>query len=454
MKKYIYIIAVTFLFSGQSIAQEKDLSVDVNVDDLGNVSDEFQEYFFEALKQRAIENYDKAIIALQKCKSIKPLPVIFFEIGKNQNSLGHFDEAVKNLSMAHNEEPQNRDIIAELYNSYYLKKDYENAIVAVRKLIKYNPDYSEDLANLYFLTGKYDEALAVLDELDQKLGNSEYRDSLRRRIYAQSSNKASQISILKKRIIENPDQEKNYLNLIFVYSENGEEDKAFETAEILKEKMPDSDLAHLALYKFYLDKQRTTAAINSMRAVLESNEIDVETKYKVLNDFLIFVNNNPSYQSQMEQIVEVLAQNEGNALVYEKLGEYYLNKDYPERALSFFKKGLNEEPDNYNLLKHSSLLYIDNSQFLEAEIISASALDFYPSQPLFYLLNGVAQNGLKNYAEAEESLLYGLDYLIDDVQMEADFMEQLSITYKGLNNLGKSEEYQKKALALNKKTDQ
>ena len=39
---------------------------------LENYSDEFQENFFEALKQKGIENYDKAINLLLKCKNIDP----------------------------------------------------------------------------------------------------------------------------------------------------------------------------------------------------------------------------------------------------------------------------------------------------------------------------------------------------------------------------------------------
>jgi len=44
-----------FLIPQDTLSQQ----VEVN-DDLGDVTDEFQEYFFEALKQRGIENYEKA----------------------------------------------------------------------------------------------------------------------------------------------------------------------------------------------------------------------------------------------------------------------------------------------------------------------------------------------------------------------------------------------------------
>ena len=48
-------------------------------DDLGNVEDEFQEHFFEALKQKGIENYDRAVEALHKCLNLdSKKPVIYF----------------------------------------------------------------------------------------------------------------------------------------------------------------------------------------------------------------------------------------------------------------------------------------------------------------------------------------------------------------------------------------
>ena len=69
-------------------------------DDLGNVEDEFQEYFFEALKQKGIENYDRAVDALQKCLNLdSQSPVIYFELGKNYNKLKNFGAAEEALKM-------------------------------------------------------------------------------------------------------------------------------------------------------------------------------------------------------------------------------------------------------------------------------------------------------------------------------------------------------------------
>jgi uncharacterized protein YqgQ len=53
-------------------------------EDIAMVSDEFQDAFYESLLQKGIENYDKAIVALEKCLVSQPNnATIYFELGKN-----------------------------------------------------------------------------------------------------------------------------------------------------------------------------------------------------------------------------------------------------------------------------------------------------------------------------------------------------------------------------------
>ena len=100
MKKYIFL----FLFGiiGTSMGMMAQDTEEVPTDDLGNVSDAFQENFFEALKQKGIENYELALNALQKAeRAAKKDPVqeavVYFEKGKNLKFLKRYDEAEENF---------------------------------------------------------------------------------------------------------------------------------------------------------------------------------------------------------------------------------------------------------------------------------------------------------------------------------------------------------------------
>ena len=74
-----------------------------------------------------------------------------------------------------------------------------------------------------------------------------------------------------------------------------------------------------------------------------------------------------------------------------------------------------------------------------------NALQKYPAQPIIYLINGVALNEIKKPNEAISILEAGLDYIVDDSKMEADFYNQLSISYSLLNNMVKAQSFSDKA---------
>ncbi|TRO67338.1 tetratricopeptide repeat protein [Christiangramia sabulilitoris] len=451
MRNLIIILMVVFTVLPAKSQELPQLFLDVNQDDLGNVSDEFQEYFFEALKQKGIENYEKAITALEKCLELNTeKAVVYFELGRNYRELENFDLAIANLEKAQELAPENETILVYLFQTYGMTEAYDSAIATVKKLIPLDDAYREDLANLYFLNKDYDLALQLLDELDDDLGTSSYRTSLRRQVYARTNNTGAQIDNLQESIIANPDVEQNYLNLIYIYSEQGEEEEAFRVALELLETNPGSSLAHLALYKFYLNKNDPEAAVASMKIVFESEEIDVESKFKVLNDFLNFVQNNPEYEEELIEVAGKLTEWEDAPKLYEQLGKYYLNKDNRADALKFFELGLKENPGNFDLLRNTLLLQLEFKKFEAARDLSEEALESFPSQPMLYLLQAVALNSLGDFEAAEESLNYGLDYLIEDKRMEFDYYSQLAISYNGMNNAVKAEEFRRKAENLKK----
>ena len=414
-----------------------------------NVTDAFQENFFEALKQKGIENYELALIALNKAekaaKSEENKAVVYFEMGKNNTYLKKYAEAEENFNKVLKSQGDKLDVLEQFYELYYQQKDYEKAIPLVQKLIPFDEDYKEDLANLYTLTKQYDKALEQLDELDDVWGESDIRNALRAQIYRATGNTEGAIENLEQKIDNNPKNEKEYLNLIFLYSEQGNKEKAFEAAKNLLKNNPKSQLVHLALYKFYLDEGNAAEALNSMKIVFSSEEVDKETQYKVLGDFIQYVNENPQYEKDLAEIVNEFSVE--NSRVYEKLGDYYAVKNRKEDALMAYEKGISQDPDNYNLLKNTLLFQIDFKKYEAAAKLSSEGLEIFPAQALLYLLNGVANNGIKKSDAAIESLEIGLDFILEDPKMERDFYEQLSLAYSTKGDTKKAKMYADKAAA-------
>ena len=416
------------------------------------VSDAFLDSFYEALKQKSIENYALAITALEKAQkesggNLQADAIVFFEFAKNQTKLQQYNQAEINLEKVLRQEPENQDVLETLYDLYYLTRAYSKAIVLVEKLIAFDQDYKEDLANLYLRTKQYQKALSLLDELDVSWGESAYRSALRKQIYRQTGNTQGAINNAEKKRKNNPANESEYLSLIYLYSENGNSEKAYQTALELQNKFPNSTLVHLALYKFYLDQGNTQGAVASMKKVFNSRVIEKESQYKVLGDFLTFVQQNPQYQMELESIVEVFSK-DNNGQVFEKIADYYLSKGNKELSLIFYQKGIEVDSDNFSLLKSTLLLQIELNRFQEAKKISQASLEVFPAQPVLYLLNAMANNNLQDFKAAANTLATGLDYLFDNAGLEKDFYEQLAIAHTGMGNTLKAANFAKKAAAI------
>ena len=458
MKKNSYILllllCMSLLSRKQVLAQDQTPFADENVDDLEDVSDDFQETFFEALKQKGIENHDRAISALNKCIRLEPNKgFLYFERAKNRSALKQHDEAQEDLLKSLELDPNKEAVLALLYDSYYTSQKYEKATETVKKLIGFDSQYKEDLARILTRKKEYKAALALLDELDTEKGQDVYREQMRAAIYRQSGNANLQTKAVEAKIASDPKNEAEYLKLIFLYSEQGNTAKAHETALKLQQINPQADEVHLALYKFYLEDKKTAEAILSMTKVLESTRIDGKAKHRVINDFLIFVNANPEYQPQLEEAIAIFDTQVADAKVYQELANYYISKSQKEKALPYLEKALEGDPENLELIKNTTLLQLDAEQYDKALRVSTAALELYPSQPLLYLTKGVALNKLNKFSEAIESLDIGVDYVIEDIQMEADFYLQLGIAYEGQGDSTTANRYRTKAKSLKAQID-
>lgn len=106
---------------------------------------------------------------------------------------------------------------------------------------------------------------------------------------------------------------------------------------------------------------------------------------------------------------------------------------------------------SFNILKQLLIKLDDKKQYLELEIESSKALELFPAQPLVYYMNGKAFNQQKQYEKALSVLQNGLDYIVDDAQLEADFYEEISLSFKGLGQNVNASKYLNKAKALREK---
>lgn len=206
--KYIFSISRIFvgllLIPVQIYAQEKPIEVEKSAEVfLEEYSDTFQEKFFEALKQKGIENYDKAINLLLECRQMDTDGhVIDHELAKVYLADKQYTLAEEYGIDALNAKPENLWYLDTLVNIILKQGSSMNII---KPNIPYaNNKLRENLALIYFKQKNFESALEILDEIQVSAFSEELRSKLKDSVEKQKSDKAKTPPVATSMVVSDP----------------------------------------------------------------------------------------------------------------------------------------------------------------------------------------------------------------------------------------------------------
>ena len=437
MKK---IIAFLFLFQ-LSFGQ-------VNPEEVEIVDNEFENNFYEALKQKAIENYDKAIISLDKCLQKEPNnPEVYYQLGINYLNQKYYGEAENAFQKAVDLEPKQRWYWNGLYDVYYQTRNFNKSIIIVEKLVTFDANMKEDLVSLYMTTQQFDKAKIVIDDIESKGTLTKAMESYQMQIQSMQKGVKPKVADLEVAIKNNPNVEQNYIDLIYQYSTENQEQKAFETALLLEKEIPNSDLAHVSLVKFHINANDIAKATESYKRVVKSSKIDFKIKQRVLNEYLIFATKNPQLLTEIDNTLTYFDNNVGMD-VNKELGKFFYNKNNFELAQKYMEKSNANDIEAIDLLLN---IYDFNKQFEKMVKKSEEYINLFPTKANLYYYAGKGNNNLKNFKKAKDFLEMGIEYVIDNPNLEAGFCKQFIFCADGLSDVKMKQTYQKRLDIISKK---
>jgi tetratricopeptide (TPR) repeat protein len=163
-----------------------------------------------------------------------------------------------------------------------------------------------------------------------------------------------------------------------------------------------------------------------------------------MNEFLIFVSNNPTYQSALDEAIRLFGAS-SDVFVAKEIGKFYHEKKNWTLAAKYYELAyeINEQDNELNILLLQSYENTQNFEALEKKAVLM--IESFPLQPDLYLYAGVALNKKSEYKKAQNYLEMGLDYLVENKPLEKQFYQQLSISFQGQNDPEKAARYLKKA---------
>lgn len=420
--------------------EPEDIKLDTN---------QFQELFYQSLLQKGIENYDKAIMALDKANKIKPNDAtVYYELGKNYLALKEYKSAYNSFESATKIDPKNKWFWVGMYDVSYETKNFSQGIIVINKLIEFDPKYKEDLTSLYMATNEYEKALALIQELNETFGKTDRRELYKSQILSGGKFQNMEIKNLEELIVKNPEEESNYISLIFLYSKNNEDAKAFEIVKKLEKAIPNSEWAQVSLFKNYLDANDAAKAIKAMNVVLASAKIDSKIKHRILNEFLIFTDKNPQYSADLEKAVNYF-NNDTSVDVAKEIGKFFQAKKQWDKAIAYYEKSVSKGLGD--TVETNLLLLQAHTELKQFDAVAKKAMELvesFPTQPQFYYYAGLANNQLQQFKKAKEFLEMGMDYVVENKELEINFNIQLGEAFNGLGDFKKKDLFFAKANQL------
>ncbi|MEM8846189.1 MAG: hypothetical protein AAGD17_03710 [Bacteroidota bacterium] len=144
---------------------------------LEEYTDEFQNLFFEALKQKGIQNYDRAAEKLLECKNLDADNVVVdYELARTYYLDKKYNLAQGYAVIALEKEPENYWYLEHFIS--ILDKQGNTIDAFADRIALSNAVLKENLANIYFQKRKYNEALKQLDNLPKTTSTNSLRQKI------------------------------------------------------------------------------------------------------------------------------------------------------------------------------------------------------------------------------------------------------------------------------------
>ncbi len=270
-----FILNSFVVYTQDSIPEKEDLTEEAEL--------KFQQFFFKALSEKSIGNYQKSIENLESCNQLLPNDVaVFFEFSKNYLLLNNTLLAKEYINRALEKDANNLWMLKHLVKVHQKENNLTEAIKVQQKIVADNPKEREFLVRLYIYDRQYVEAISLMNILLKENALSSRLKRLKaslenRKLPELKDNKATDISSLINQF--KTDKSYKILEQILNLSEDN-------SSEILKYSeegislFPAQPFVYLMKAKALIYQKNYKKALTTLE-----NGIDFVIEYKMEADF-------------------------------------------------------------------------------------------------------------------------------------------------------------------------
>ncbi|NRA13417.1 MAG: tetratricopeptide repeat protein [Crocinitomicaceae bacterium] len=445
-KPFLYIILSVFLITACGTKKELTESQPT----ISKADHPYIQSFHEGLRFKTKGRIEEAIAKFEFCLTVRTDDdAVYYALSKLELQRDNPDKSAEYILKAAEIDPVNTWYIQELAYMYFEREDYPNSVTNFKKLVEIEPksiDWLYGYAEALVRNDQEKDAIEILNQAEDQAGKHPQFSLQRFQLYMDMEDMESAEDELKQARISFPTDVNIIANLVDFYFKTNREEKGIAMLKELVIADPENGKAHLALADFYQQKGDMPKAYVELRAAFSSTKLDVDTKAKLMiRVHEVEFNIDPEMYELLDILIEVHPE---EAIVYSIQGDYRLTAKDETGALEAYKKALSFNKDKYPIWNQVMIMEYQAGQYEELYAHSTECLELFPTMTTVYLLNGLSANQIKKYDEAIETLSYGIEVVLNDKELQAEFRGQIGEAYFGKKKYSAGIDNYKQAIAL------
>ena len=395
----------------------------------------FRSYFHDAIAEKMIGHYDRAIELFEHCLTMNQNnSAVHFALSDLYEITGNKEKSIESAKSAYQLDETNKWYALRLGDLYFSIGDYANSskyydlgIDENEKNIELKFKYAESL----IYSDQYAKALVVMDEIEVETGKIPELSLTKHDMYMALGEPEKAQEELNSLIADNPSNLENRIIVADYFLKTNQFDKAKIIVEETLRLNPESGTAYIILADIELRNGNLDAAFEHLKKAFVKEDVTVERKLELIWGLAPYAfDGGTTDAKKIETGVESLF-----ILIYdvelknEQLHRYYgtflKNQGKKPEALAQFKLAFSLKASDYSTMEQLLNMEYEINAYSDMFIDGQKAIDLYPSQPMFYLLTGIGAYESGKYDAAEEYLFLGKDLVVQDDELAAEFYYHL-----------------------------
>lgn len=409
--------------------------------------------FIEGCKERMALRFDRAEGLFLQVQRMDPSNIpARYELSRIYRYSGNLALSIKLAKECVDAQPKNEWYHIAYIEGLHQNHQYAQAADAYEKLLKLYPEKTElyeSMAIEYALAGNFSKSFKIYDDLEKRMGVNETYSMNKIKLLREQKKFPEAETELKKLIDSNSGEPRYYTYLAEYYEDMNQYEKAKAIYDKILTIDPGNPMVHLALANYYKEQNKPEESHEQLKIAFANPDMDINVKCEILRSYFSLSEEHPEYRGKAFELSSIfLKANPNSPLSHSFYADYLIRDDKDKEARDQYLIAANLDKNHKEIWEQLIKVEEHMNQFDSVERHSATAMELFPSQALFYFYNGEANFRLHQYKKAAESLNNGLEFVYKDRSLMLGFFSLLGDAYHYMGDNERSDKAFEDALKV------